>query len=72
MVNAFKGTEPRLFEQPANIIRLKIDPESAQAARSGCPVSREEFFIKGTEPMEACALHAGGVKGLFQKWFKRD
>ncbi len=69
MVNAYRGTHPSEFQQPAGIISLKIDPLSGKTTRSGCPKPAMEIFIKGTEPMEPCPLHQGGVKGFFQKLF---
>lgn len=48
------------FSPPAGIVSAQIDPESGQLATANCPAVRTEFFIAGTEPVEACALHGGG------------
>jgi hypothetical protein len=29
------------------------------------------MFVAGTEPTRLCGLHAGGLKGLFQRFFKK-
>ncbi len=48
------------FTAPAGIVSAQIDPESGQLATANCPAVRTEFFIAGTEPVEACSLHGGG------------
>lgn len=48
------------FTAPAGIVSAQIDPESGQLATANCPAARTEFFIAGTEPVEACSLHGGG------------
>jgi penicillin-binding protein 1B len=48
------------FNPPAGIVSVQIDPTSGQLATNACPTVRTEFFIEGTQPAEACALHGGG------------
>ena len=48
------------FTAPAGIVSAQIDPESGLLATANCPAVRTEFFIAGTEPVEACSLHGGG------------
>jgi hypothetical protein len=36
-----------------------IDPETLQLATPSCPVTREEVFVRGTEPTEFCVRHGG-------------
>ena len=38
---------------------MMIDPETLQLATPACPVTREEVFVRGTEPTEFCARHGG-------------
>jgi 1A family penicillin-binding protein len=47
------------FVQPETVITLTIDPTTGLPATSGCPTTRNEFFILGTEPREHCAVHPG-------------
>jgi membrane carboxypeptidase/penicillin-binding protein len=51
----------RPFASPDGVTTAKIDPQTGQLAGSACPVSREEFFIEGTEPTESCSQHGGGI-----------
>jgi penicillin-binding protein 1B len=53
----YRSTQP--FVRPEGIVFMSIDPQTQQAATPNCPVSREEVFIAGTEPTDACALHGG-------------
>jgi penicillin-binding protein 1B len=47
------------FAPPAGIVRMEIDPETLQLATPTCPVTREEYFVTGTEPTEFCVRHGG-------------
>jgi penicillin-binding protein 1B len=49
------------FTPPAGIVSVEIDPESGELATSNCPVAHPEYFIEGTQPVEACHLHGGGA-----------
>ena len=44
---------------PAGIMTEEIDPETGELAGPHCPSRRMEYFIAGSEPQVACALHAG-------------
>ncbi|MEK7858624.1 MAG: PBP1A family penicillin-binding protein [Elusimicrobiota bacterium] len=57
----------RPFVQPQGLVTVKLDPASGYLARTGCPVKQDEVFVIGSEPVERCPLHVGGLKG----WFKR-
>src|SRR5207247_1177645 len=39
------------------IVWRDVDPESGQLATAGCPLTRREPFLAGTEPQEPCPLH---------------
>jgi penicillin-binding protein 1B len=67
----------RPFERPEGVVAAAIDPGTGQLATAGCPVSVEEVFIAGTEPVESCSLHSasklpaplswlGKLRGIFR------
>jgi len=62
------------FPRPANVERVAIDPQSGALARSGCPESRDEYFLAGTLPTHVCP--AGevdtrpGVAERFMRWLR--
>jgi membrane carboxypeptidase/penicillin-binding protein len=62
----------RPFERPEGLVEATVDPANGARARQGCPQRLREIFIEGTEPKEDCPLHAGGIKGLFKRLFKRQ
>ena len=49
------------FEAPAGVVSVQIDPLSGELATAACPKVRTEFFIEGTQPVEMCRLHGGGI-----------
>jgi penicillin-binding protein 1B len=52
------------FPAPRNVVLVEIDPETGLLAAPGCPTTRYEAFISGTEPTEECYEHgAGGEDG---------
>ena len=52
------------FPAPRNIVLVEIDPGTGLLAAPGCPATRYEAFISGTEPTEECYEHgAGGEDG---------
>jgi penicillin-binding protein 1B len=55
---AYKNTEE--FAPPEGVVSVTIDPETLQLATPACPVTRQEVYIRGTEPTEYCARHGGG------------
>jgi len=66
------GARPKIpFEKPTGVTTTKIDPTTGLLARSGCPTRSDEMFVAGTEPTRSCSIHAGGIKGLFQRMFKK-
>ena len=46
---------PKLFPVPEGVVNVYIDPETGKLANDGCPNSRMEAFVEGTEPTEYCA-----------------
>lgn len=45
---------PKLFPVPEGVVNVYIDPETGKLANDGCPNSRMEAFVEGTEPTEYC------------------
>jgi len=44
---------------PEGILTVTIDRETGLLAAPGCPSTRDESFVVGTEPREVCGLHGG-------------
>jgi len=51
--------DARGFSPPDGVVSVMIDPETLQLATPSCPVTREEVFVRGTEPTEFCVRHGG-------------
>ncbi|MDX1624499.1 MAG: PBP1A family penicillin-binding protein [Gemmatimonadota bacterium] len=51
------------FPAPRNIVLVEVDPDTGELAAPGCPVTRYEVFVKGTEPRFECHLHEGDDDG---------
>ena len=49
------------WDAPDGIVSVDIDPASGQLATVGCPSARGEVFVSGTQPVELCRFHGGGV-----------
>jgi penicillin-binding protein 1B len=62
---------PEDFLRPDGIVEEEIDPQSGLKAVTGCPTRVTEVFKRGTEPTTDCPLHPSGVKGFFQRLFRR-
>jgi penicillin-binding protein 1B len=55
---ALGGHKPTQFPAPPEgIVFVDIDSETGLLARPGCPKTRTEAFIAGTEPREPCGAH---------------
>ncbi len=48
------------FDAPDGIVSAEIDAETGELATPNCPKIRNQVFIAGTQPVEACRLHGGG------------
>lgn len=72
MRDALQGLPDTPFPEMPGLISMSVDLDSGGRAKAGCLRVRKDLFIPGTEPKEDCPLHAGGVKGWFQKLFKRS
>ena len=66
---ALAGRPPVDFPQPDTVVSLTIDPSTGMPATTGCPNTRDEFFILGTEPREYCQAHPGeALQELPPEW----
>jgi penicillin-binding protein 1B len=48
------------FAIPEGVVSSQIDPQSGQLATAACPVTKTEYFLVGTQPVQLCPLHQGG------------
>jgi penicillin-binding protein 2D len=46
---------PKLFPVPEGVVSVYVDPSTGKLANDGCPNSRMEAFVAGTEPKEYCS-----------------
>jgi penicillin-binding protein 1C len=59
MIELHRQEYPPKFEEPINLIHLKVCAKSGQIAALACPEKIEEIFIPGTEPKETCSFCKG-------------
>jgi penicillin-binding protein 1B len=58
MKTALGGRKPTPFPAPPEgIVLVDIDKETGLLAGPGCPKTRTEAFVAGTEPREPCGAH---------------
>ncbi len=57
MKQALANTPTTDFKIPAGIKTVRIDPTTGFLATPYCPNPRDEIFITGTEPRQACPTH---------------
>ncbi|GAA4720478.1 transglycosylase domain-containing protein [Brevibacillus fulvus] len=57
MENALQDQPPALFEMPAGVTSVYIDPASGKLATEHCPNPQLVYFASGTEPQEYCTDH---------------
>jgi penicillin-binding protein 1C len=48
---------PPAFEPPEGVVQHRICSFSGMKPHAGCPHTKEEWFIEGTEPREPCTYH---------------
>jgi penicillin-binding protein 2D len=62
MRGAMAGKPAAAFPKPDTVVSVRIDPTTNELATPRCPVTREEFYIAGTQPTTPCEKHgnAGG------------
>ena len=59
------------FTPPDGIVSVEIDPVTGQLATALCPLPRTEYFISGTQPIQACRLHGGSAPTRVASWDTR-
>jgi penicillin-binding protein 1A len=59
MAKALEGVPDKPFPEPPGIVHRQICKETGLLAREGCPATRNEVFIAGTEPSRSCGEHRG-------------
>ncbi|EJL40394.1 MULTISPECIES: transglycosylase domain-containing protein [Brevibacillus] len=57
MESALKGQPPALFDMPAGVVSVYIDPASGKLATEHCPNPQLFYFASGTEPHDYCTDH---------------
>lgn len=57
MKQALKGKPVEIFRVPPGIVYREICEGSGNLANPFCKQTREEIFVRGTEPREACTIH---------------
>nr|WP_246079663.1 PBP1A family penicillin-binding protein [Paenibacillus piri] len=57
---ALESVPPKLFPVPDGVVSVYIDPATGKLAGDGCPNSRLEAFVQGTEPTEYCTQQPPG------------
>ena len=62
MRGALAGKPVVDFPKPDTVVSVLIDPTTNELATPLCPVQREEFYIKDTQPTKPCEKH--GVPDL--------
>jgi penicillin-binding protein 1B len=55
--------DAKRFEAPDGIVSVEIDPQSGMPATPYCPITKNEVFIAGTQPVGTCPLHGGSNPG---------
>jgi len=67
MTPALADRMPSEFVKPEGLVEKAIDPGTGLLARSGCPKRAKIDFLSGSEPVDHCPLHAGGLLGFFKR-----
>jgi penicillin-binding protein 1B len=49
------------WDAPDGIVSVEVDPASGQLATASCPAARDEVFVSGSQPVELCRFHGGGL-----------
>jgi len=53
--------DPDDFTIPEGVTSALIDPESGDLATTACPQTVAQYYLNGTQPVQFCPLHPGGV-----------
>ena len=55
------GPAASAFPVPDDIVWRDVDPTTGLLATAGCPETRHEPYLVGSEPRETCDQHGGGL-----------
>ncbi len=55
------------FPVPNGIVKERICGKSGKIATPYCPIIEEDYFIRGTEPMDTCTIHGKSNTGYFRE-----
>ncbi len=50
------------FTPPEGISVVSLDPDTLEVATTQCPTTVQEVFLSGSEPMQTCSKHGGGMR----------
>ncbi|KUP04961.1 penicillin-binding protein [Bacillus coahuilensis m2-6] len=64
MEAALEDEEVAEFVPTENVIKVEVDPHTGKVATKDCPVTREMYFVAGTEPTEFCQTHIGEDRSI--------
>ncbi len=53
--------DPGDFTIPDGVASALIDPDSGDLATTACPRTTVQYYLAGTQPVQFCPLHPGGV-----------
>lgn len=48
------------FRRPDDVVEREVDPATGYLVSAYCPSSRNEVFVRGTEPEDECPVHTSG------------
>jgi penicillin-binding protein 1B len=56
---AYRGVSD--FQIPDGVTSALIDPDSGDLATTVCPQTVAQYYLPGTQPVQFCPLHPGGI-----------
>jgi 1A family penicillin-binding protein len=61
----------RAWDPPGDLIERRIDSYSGDLANEWCPVTRREWFKRGTEPTRLCRDHQAPLLDRLEDWGRK-
>ncbi|HVA67015.1 MAG TPA: PBP1A family penicillin-binding protein [Elusimicrobiota bacterium] len=71
MEEASKDYAQEDFTQPSSVVTAAVDPKTGLLARWDSPARETEVFLPGTAPTRYDPVRARGLKGWFERIFRR-
>ncbi len=56
------------FDMPDGVVSSQIDPLSGELGTPSCPKLQAEYYLVGTQPVQFCHLHDGGIASEMGGW----